>query len=144
MEKEEFRMIDNESPKEVGEFLEDRLYEHNSSLVGKNDGRLFSRVIRDENKAIIAGLAGWTWAGACEITTLWVHSEYRKRGLGKRLLQEAEKEALRNSCSVLLVRSYSFQSPFFYERNGYTIACVIDGFPPGNKYYLLVKKLGPN
>ena len=47
----------------VIQLLEDKIYEHNSAKISEDDGCLFSRIVRDENKDIIAGIAGWTWAG---------------------------------------------------------------------------------
>lgn len=123
--------------------LEDKLYEHNSAKVNKNDGALFSKVIRDENKTIIAGIAGWTWASACEITHLWVDERLRQNDIGKKLLEAAEVEAKNKSCRVMMIRSYDFQAPHFYKKNGYTIASTLSDFPPGHTYYLLTKKLAP-
>jgi hypothetical protein len=56
----------------VIQFLEDKLYQYNSDRTNKHDGRLFSTVVRDSTRTIIGGVAGWTWAYACEITQLWV------------------------------------------------------------------------
>jgi len=125
----------------VVQFLEDRLYEHNSGRTHAHDGRLFARTVRGERGDIIAGIAGWTWAGACEITQLWVSEEARSKGLGKLLLQEAEAEAVRRQCRIVLVKSYSFQAPSFYEKHGYRVAHVVEGFPPGHRSYTLVKSI---
>ena len=70
--------------------LEDRIYEYNSSKLEKYDGHYFARIVRDENKDIIAGIGGWAWAGICEITQLWVDGKFRKNGIGKLLLAAAE------------------------------------------------------
>src|SRR5215467_14372659 len=93
---------------EIIQFLEDRIYEHNSTAIDKDDGRLFSRIVRDENDDIIAGIAGWTWARVCEITQLWVDEKLRGMGVGKMLLDAAEEEARRRECLTVLVKSYSF------------------------------------
>src|ERR1700759_5045032 len=77
----------------VIELLEDKLYAHNAKKLARDDGRLFSMIVKSENNDILAGIAGWTWAGACEITQLWVDEAVRKEGLGKRLLKAAEEEA---------------------------------------------------
>jgi ribosomal protein S18 acetylase RimI-like enzyme len=121
--------------------LEDKIYEHNSAKINKSDGAIFSRIIRDDNEEIIAGIAGWTWAGACEITLLWVHENLRQRGIGKLLLEGAEEEARNKKCSEILVRSYSFQAPHFYEKHGFLIEHMIYNFPEGFQYYILTKKL---
>jgi putative acetyltransferase len=123
------------------EFLEDRLYEHNSRTTNRHDGQLFSRVVRNAEAQIVAGVAGWTWAGVCEITQLWVGEEVQKQGIGKRLLLAAEEHAKTKGCVAILVKTYSFQAPDFYQKHGYRIESVIQGFPEGHDYYLLRKTL---
>jgi len=129
-------------PHEEIQLLEDKIYEHNAAALNKDDGHLFSRLARDENKQIIGGIAGWTWASACEITQLWVDEHVRKRGIGKMLLETAEVEAKARGCITVLVRSYSFQAPHFYEKYGYKIVLKLNGFPDGHSYYILIKKFG--
>lgn len=123
------------------QFLEDRIYEHNSAAINRNDGHLFSIVIKDGDQNIVAGVAGWTWAAACEITNLWVSDHERKKGMGKKLLGAAEEEARKRGCEQILVRSYSFQAPHFYQKNGFKIEHIVDGFPEGHQYYFLLKQL---
>jgi GNAT superfamily N-acetyltransferase len=129
-------------PQQVIELLEEKLYEHNSATINKNDGHLFSRVIRDENKNIIAGVGGWTWANACEITQLWVDERERNNRLGSILLEAAEEEAKSKGCLIILIRSYSFQAPHFYEKHGYKKQLIVSDFPRGYKYYILTKEIG--
>jgi GNAT superfamily N-acetyltransferase len=136
---QDVRVEPGEDAERVSSFLEDRLYEHNSSTIGKDDGRLFSRVVRDASGSIVAGIAGWTWAGACEVTQFWVSQSMRKKGIGKMLLQAAEEEARARNCTRVLVKTYSFQAPTFYQKHGYTVQHVIEDFPKGHRYYTLVK-----
>ena len=128
--------------RQVVQFLEDRIYEHNSTTIDRDDVRLFSWIVRDENNEIIAGIAGWTWASVCEITQLWVDEKMRKTGVGKMLLEAAEAEARNKGCITVLVKSYSFQAPHFYNKYGYQIEHILYGFPQGYQYYTLVKKIG--
>jgi GNAT superfamily N-acetyltransferase len=123
------------------QFLEDKIYEYNSRQTGKDDGKLFSKMIYDSNNNIIAGISGWIWAGACEIALLWVKEEFRKKGYGRLLLQAAEDEAREKNCDVILLRSYSFQAPLFYQKHGYKVEFKTDDFPPGYSYYCLIKRL---
>src|SRR6478736_4657671 len=83
---------------QIIELLDDKLYQHNTASLGKNDGALFSKIVRDEDKNIVAGIAGWTWAGACEITHLWVDERLRQNDIGKKLLEAAEVEAKNKVC----------------------------------------------
>lgn len=82
-------------------FLEDRLYEYNTAVLGKHDGALFSQVLRDDDQKIVAGVAGWTWAGICEITQLWVDKACAKKESGKnywRLQKRRQKGKAVTSC----------------------------------------------
>jgi GNAT superfamily N-acetyltransferase len=125
------------------QFLDDRIYEYNSTSIGQNDGRLFAMRIRNVDDTIVAGITGWSWAKISEITLLWVNENFRKKGLGKLLLKAAEDEIVKRGCNTILLRSYSFQAPNFYQRNGYRVLFVLDDFPQGYKYYNLIKSLQP-
>jgi GNAT superfamily N-acetyltransferase len=127
--------------KEEIQFLEDRIYEHNAACTSRDDGKLFSKLIYDGEDRLIAGITGWTWAGACEITLFWVNDDYRKKGYGKMLLDAAEEEALKEKCKVILLRSYSFQAPQFYLKHGYKLEYETRDFPPGHNYFCLIKRL---
>ena len=122
------------------QFLEDRLYEFNSSKTGANDGQLFAFFIRNDQQEIVAGLSGWTWAHASEIRTLWVHPAWRGHGYGRSLLESAEQEAQARGCTVILLSSYSFQSPAFYQKCGYELAWQLNDFPPGHQQCYLIKR----
>lgn len=138
---DEYYIQSGKDHQQVIQFLEDKLYEHNSTKINKENGNLFSKFVVSESREIIAGIAGWTWAGACEITQLWVDNSARKNGIGKMLLKMAETEAKKRGCFTIVVRSYSFQAPEFYEKHGYKAEHVIDDFPIGHRYYILMKKI---
>lgn len=123
------------------QFLEDRLYEFNSQQTGRDDGQLFAFFVRNEQQEILAGISGWTWAQVCEIKTLWVHPAMRGQGCGRRLLEAAEQEARAQGCKTILISSYSFQAPAFYQKFGYQLAWQLEDFPPGHQYCYLVKRL---
>jgi GNAT superfamily N-acetyltransferase len=127
---------------EEEEFLEERIYEYNRDQVGRDDGRTFAFFLRNERQEIVAGLSGWTWAKACEIRTLWVHPSVRGQGIGRALLESAEQEARARGCTVVLLSSYTFQAPRFYEICGYELAWELNEFPPGHRNCYFVKRFG--
>jgi hypothetical protein len=43
--------------------------------------------------------------------------------------------------NVILISSYSFQAPAFYQERGYELAWRLDDFPPGYQHFFLVKRL---
>jgi GNAT superfamily N-acetyltransferase len=123
------------------QFLEDQLYEFNRGQTGQDDGQVFAFFVRNDRQETVAGLSGWTWAQACEIRELWVHQAWRGQGYGRALLESAEREARSRGCRVILIGSYSFQAPAFYQKCGYELVWRLDDFPPGYQYCHLVKRL---
>lgn len=123
------------------QLLEDKIYDFNAARTGKADGHLFSTVLRNDKDEIIAGIGGWTWADACEVTQLWVDEKMRGKGIGKMLLTIAEKEAKDKGCFTILIKTYSFQAPEFYIKHGFVIGHIINDFPRGYQYYTLIKKI---
>ena len=54
-----------------------------------------------------------------EIDDLCVAEAYRNRGYGERLLRKVEGEARADRKKRILLNTYSFQAPAFYEKMGY-------------------------
>ena len=75
------------------------------------------------------------------IDILWVHEEYRKQGIGSRLLAAAEKEATLRGCHHVHVDTMSWQAPAFYQKYGYEVIGVLPDIPRGHQKYLLQKSL---
>ncbi len=119
-------------------FLEDRLYEHNVEQTGFHDGKWLSIFVRDDKGEIVAGLHGWTWCGACKVMSLWVRKDLRRQKYGSRILDAAEQEARARGCEQILLDTFSFQAPLFYQSLGYEVIGVVEGFPrrPHSEYHL--------
>jgi len=122
------------------QYLEDRIYEFNSSVTGIADGAWLAFFMREVDGSV-AGLTGNTWGGACELRQFWVEESRRHRGLGTRLLQAAEQEARRRGCTQIVLMTFSFQAPAFYERHGFEIVATIDDHPHGYRNLLMRKRL---
>jgi GNAT superfamily N-acetyltransferase len=96
----------------------------------------------DDTGALAGGLVGHTWASWLHVALLWVDERHRGRGLGSRLLYEAEESArTQRSCARARVETWDFQAPDFYRRHGYEVACAIPDYPPGITEYTLTKRL---
>ena len=119
-------------------FLEARLYDYNVEQTGLNDGRSLSIFVRDETGEVVAGLHGWTWGGSCRVQNLWVHKDLRRKGYGKRLMAAAEQEARARGSDQVLLDTFSFQARPFYEKLGYEVVGVLEGFPrrPHSEYHM--------
>jgi len=123
------------------QYLEDRIYDFNSDETDIADGELLAFFVRRDNR-IVAGICGNTWGGTCELRQFWVEESLRHRGLGTKLFQSAEQEARRRGCTQIVLMTFSFQAPAFYERHGFEIVGVIDNHPRGHRNLLMRKHLG--
>ena len=137
----EFLVEADPSPEQV-QYLEDRIYEFNSSVTGIADGQWLAILLRDDNGRIVAGISGNTWGGCCEIRQFWVEESRRGRGLGTRLLAAAEQEARRRGCTQVILMTFTFQAPGFYLRHGFSTVATVDGYPRGHQNLLMRKPLG--
>src|SRR5262245_3724619 len=129
------------TPDEV-QYLEDRIYDFNSRATDIADGEALAFCIR-ERERIVAGICGNTWGGTCELRQFWVEEPQRHRGLGTRLFQAAEHEARRRGCTQIVLMTFSFQAPTFYERHGFEVVATIDDHPRGYTNLLMRKHLRP-
>ena len=123
------------------EFLEERLYEFNVAATGIDNGKLLGVFVRDESHNIVAGAAGHTWGATCELRQVWVATTARGSGVGRRLLAEAEAEAVRRGCRQLLLTTHSFQAPGFYQKLGFEVVSELPDYPRGHTQLTLRKQL---
>jgi GNAT superfamily N-acetyltransferase len=142
METERLIVETHPDPKDVS-FLEDRINEYNLATTGIDFGGLLAIFVRDGQGTIIAGIYGWAWGGCCEIRFLWVHEDFRRRGIGSALLGAAEREAARRGCSQLILDTHSFQASSFYQKMAYEIVGVVEDYPRGYQKFFLRKRLPP-
>jgi N-acetylglutamate synthase-like GNAT family acetyltransferase len=112
--------------------LEDLIYDYNVARTGTSDAAQFGFTMNAGDR-MVGAIAGFTWAGFCEVRQLWVDDEYRSRGYGTRLLIAAIDEARARMCTSIYLATYSFQAPQFYERFGFERVAVIEGRPVGHR-----------
>lgn len=123
----------------------DGLYNYNMKQVPSTNPENwipYEYIIRNENREIIAGILSILgyWNGL-EIKILWVKEEYRKSGIGTKLLIETENNAKAKGAIISFLDTFDFQAKDFYLKNGYTIFGILDDFPTGHKRYYLQKRL---
>lgn len=85
--------------------------------------------VTDGSGNLLGGVSGWTWGTAAGIAMTWVHADHRGTGLGSELLAAFEDEARTRGCATVLVTSFTFQAPGFYERAGYREIFRWEGVP---------------
>jgi len=113
----------------------------NESRVGPAELQRVAVYLRDSQNEIRGGLVGflvWQWLS---VEWLWVDETLRGQGHGSALLAQAETLARDAGCVGARLDTYEFQAKPFYEKLGYTVFGVLEGFPANTRTYYLQKDL---
>ena len=135
------RLNVSETPTDEEKEVFDALREFNVAHSGESNHQLLYLFARNDAGEVIGGLRGVTHWGWLYVMMLVVQEPYRRVGVGKKLLLEAEAEALRRGCRHSYLDTFTFQARGFYERLGYTLFGTLDDFPPGHQRFFLQKRL---
>ena len=130
----------NPTEKEI-KYIRDSLNQYNNERVGEDGHTPLYIIEYDENGNSIGGILGGTYWGWMYVDILWVHENHRKKGIGSRLLREAEQEAVRRGCHHVHLDTMSWQAPEFYKKHGYEVIGILPDIPIGNEKLLLMKAL---
>jgi len=97
----------------------------------------------DEQGIMVGGVVGEAELGWLYIDTIWVASELRQQGLGRRLMHAVEQTAYKQGLRYARLITSSFQALPFYLKLGYTVTGQNDNRPHGHTTYFLMKTLHP-
>lgn len=137
-----------EKDKDFASFLQRKIREFNDehSLYHREvrkEGAVqpINLIVSDDAGNLIGGLHAEVYWGWMEINYFWIQEEYRGKGLGGQLMEQAEKLAKTMGAKKALLTTFDFQARSYYEKKGYQIAGEIKDYPPGSSYYTMVKTL---
>lgn len=117
------------------------LAEYSAGQAGYRDARPLAIIVSDPATGEpIGGLLGRTSMGLLFIDLFFLPETLRGRGVGSRVIQAAEEEALRRRCSRAILFTVTFQAPGFYARQGYQVLGRIECDPPGHTPYMYDKE----
>lgn len=142
MEEQKYRFEHQEEPREedkqvLFEGLTDEAY-----LKKKMDPiKSFGIFIKDDNGVVVGGASGVTYYGCLFVDMLWIKKELRHKGFGKDLMLEAEKIGRERDCSFATVGTMDWEALPFYQKLGYEIEFVREGYVNESKFYMLRKEL---
>jgi ribosomal protein S18 acetylase RimI-like enzyme len=121
----------------------DHLDTYNVAVTGLAEFAEVNLFLRDGDDEVVGGLLGAVWGGVLYVRFLWVGGPRRGQGLGRRLLEEAERRAIAHGCRHVFLDTFSFQAPGFYEKLGYRIYATAEDWPVGHAHHFLRKDLPP-
>lgn len=127
---------------EQAEDIEERLEAFDESYITyKMDGEI--RIGIEDDGKLVAGLdACVTNFKVLYVSTVFVDEEYRRKGLGARLMREMEKRAAAMGVNNIRLDTYDWQGKEFYETLGYECVGHYDNKEDGFSEYFYLKKLG--
>ncbi len=138
----EIKIVELEQETEFYGVILDKITTEAAQKTGLSKVKPFYLEIRDDNNKLIGGLAGYEFYGSLLIDILWVDPDHRKKGLGSRLLKKAEELAIKSHLKFITVASMEFWGcKSFYEKNGFTIEYIREGFAGDFKQYNFIKEL---
>lgn len=101
----------------------------------------FAFCVRDL-KEIVGACKGYSYTEDLYISQLWVHQNFRKVGLGRRIVDACGLLACQRACVRMWVDTYSYQSPGFYVHCGFQERDRIVGYRGSYDRIFFVKALG--
>ncbi|OYP36664.1 GNAT family N-acetyltransferase [Rhodopirellula sp. MGV] len=99
-------------------------------------------VIATDCSDLVGGLIGSTSLKWLRIDLMAVKDDSRRQGIGRLLVEAAEKEAIKRGCHYSFVDTMEYQAPEFYGRCGYKVAGEIpDWDSHQHRKFFLTKNL---
>ena len=134
--------LTNVEHQDARNLISQKLDEYNNSITDQIDNSVLDIIITDPStEEVLGGLVGRTSLGVFFINLVYLPDYLRKKGLGTKLLKDAEVEAKRRGCSRAVLFTISFQAPDFYRKHGYIIFGEVPCQPPGTTRIFMVKEL---
>jgi GNAT superfamily N-acetyltransferase len=96
---------------------------------------------KDEHGVLAGGLRGFVFLGWLNVDVLWVEEAHRGRGLGARILREAERRAGEMGATDAKLETFEWQARGFYLKQGYEEFARIGDYTQGRYLAYLRKKL---
>lgn len=117
------------------------LVEYNASQTAPSQNRPLLVQVKDGHGAVVGGLWGHTGYEWLFTQLLVVPASLRGQGVGTRIMQLAESEAVRRGCHGAWLDTFEFQARGFYERLGYTCFGALPDYPTGFSRFFMHKTL---
>jgi len=127
---------------ELKQKLIDGLSEHAIATIGINpwDGQAIAFAAYDDT-IFIGGVALDFIHKQIHVKQLFVDPKYRGKGIGSKLMQAALEFGRNNGCTFVFLETLSYQAVDFYQKLGFSVDFIRDGFENGISLLYLKKSL---
>lgn len=123
------------------EYVEDKLNTFDENYIAcKMEGSIQLGI--EEDGKIVAGLdACITAFRILYVSTVFVDEDYRRKGYGKRLIEEMEKRAREMGVNTIRLDTFSWQGKEFYEALNYEVVGGYENTVDGYAEYFFLKSI---
>ena len=110
-------VIDNSPSASDDQIIRNGIVNFNSQTINEKATH-FSVFAKDGNQ-IIGGALIWEHSDALYIDVLWCNEQYRKQGIGTKIITMIDDAAKNKGLPKIFVDTYEFQARAFYEKHGF-------------------------
>ena len=128
-------------PKEYEEVLFKGLCDEAAKAKGMSPMHSFSLFLLDDHHHVLGGLKALIHYGCLYVSMLWVDEKIRHQGWGLKLMTEAERVAKESNASFMTLTTMDWEALPFYQKLGFKIEFVREGYEKQSKMFSLRKDL---
>ena len=123
------------------EYIESKLDEYDENYIRyKLDGRIQIGIVDDDK--VVAGLdACMTAFKILYVSTVFVDEAYRRKGYGKKLIDEMEERAKALGANTIRLDTFNWQGKEFYEALDYQLVGSYENNDDGYSEYFFLKRI---
>ncbi len=105
-------------PTPAAKLIWEGLKDHNRRAVGRPEPQPFALVVRVDG-GVLGGINAQVHWDVLFVDQVWLDEGLRGRGLGAKLLAEAEREGVARGAVKAILDTNDWQAPGFYAKYGY-------------------------
>lgn len=125
----------------ISKIIYENLKKFNESIIGNYEAKPFIIYAKSESSGVFGGIKGDVFGTLCRVFTVWIHENYRSKGLGRELFAKLDIFARENNCNMIQLDTAEFQAKGFYEKLGYQVIATLPDNFMGYTSYILRKHL---
>lgn len=118
-------IVDHEPNQADNDVVVEGLITFNEHVMSEPRDKEFSVFLKNDFGSVLGGIQAHFDKKTVYFEKFWVDEKLRNQGYGKKLLQAAEQEAIKNGCTYAVVDTMSFQAEAFYLKNGYDCIGIV-------------------
>jgi len=132
-------VIENSPSTSDDKKIRDGIVNFNSQTI--NEKATHFSVFAKDGFEIIGGALIWEHSDALYIDVLWCNDNYRKKGIGTKIINIIDDLAIDKKVSKIFVDTYDFQAQAFYQKQGFTCIGIIPEYLLGHNRIFMKKDI---